>query len=97
MTRKIVGFHPDEVGDWVAVMACGHGRHMRHKPPWEDRPWVLAPEGRQRLLGMEVDCSTCDAEGEDPRGTHTAMDLGSTAASLSERLSTGRVVSRRCS
>jgi hypothetical protein len=38
MTRKIAGFHPNDVGDWVAVLECGHGRHMRHKPPWEDRP-----------------------------------------------------------
>jgi hypothetical protein len=38
MTRQIVECHPDEVGDWVAILACGHGRHMRHKPPWEDRP-----------------------------------------------------------
>jgi hypothetical protein len=76
MTRQIVECHPDEVGDWVAILACGHGRHMRHKPPWEDRPWVLRPKGRQRQLGMEVDCSTCDAEGEDHRGAHAAMDLG---------------------
>jgi Protein of unknown function (DUF3565) len=67
MQRKIVGFHTDDVGDWVAALECGHGRHMRHKPPWEDRPWVLTPEGRQRQLGIEVDCMACDAE-EDHRG-----------------------------
>jgi hypothetical protein len=67
MKRKIVGFDTDDVGDWVAALECGHGRHMRHKPPWEDRPWVLTPEGRQRQLGIEVDCMACDAE-EDHRG-----------------------------
>jgi tellurite methyltransferase len=83
--RKIVGFHQDNVGDWVAVLACGHGRHMRHKPPWEARPWVLTPEGRQRQLGIEVDCSTCEAAGGDPRDTPSAMDLRNTAVA---RLST---------
>jgi Protein of unknown function (DUF3565) len=74
VTRKSVGGHPDEVGDWVAVLACGHGRHRRRKPPWEDRPWVLRPKGCQRQLGVEVDCSTCDAEEQDHRGAHAAMD-----------------------
>jgi hypothetical protein len=31
--RKITEFHQDEVGDWVAVLACGHSRHMRHHHP----------------------------------------------------------------
>jgi Protein of unknown function (DUF3565) len=66
--RRIVRFHPDEVGDWVAVLACGHSRHMRHHPPWEDRPWVLTPEGRQGQLGCEVNCKICDAEGAAGRG-----------------------------
>ena len=68
MKRQIVGFHQDEVGDWVAVLACGHRRHMRHRPPWEHRPWVLTPEGRQGQLGCGVDCKTCGAEGAANRG-----------------------------
>ena len=40
------------MGDWVAVLECGLGRHMRHKPPWEDRPWVLtAPKAASASLG----------------------------------------------
>ena len=50
MRRKIVGFHTDEVGDCVATLECGPGRHMRHMPPREDRPWVLTREGRQRQV-----------------------------------------------
>jgi hypothetical protein len=65
VTRQIVGFHRDEVSDWAAALACGYGRPRRHQPPWQDRPWVLTPEGRQRQLGMEVDCRTCDAEEQD--------------------------------
>jgi hypothetical protein len=40
MTRQIVAFHQDEVGDGVAALACGHGRHMRHKPPCASRKFI---------------------------------------------------------
>ena len=45
-SRKITGFHPDEEGDWVAELECGHQQHVRHEPPWQVRPWVVTPEGR---------------------------------------------------
>ena len=45
--------------------------------PWEGSPLgAHARRPPQRQLGMEVDCRTCDAEGEDHRGAHAAMDLG---------------------
>jgi hypothetical protein len=31
--RKIVGFHRDDLGDWVADLECGHAQHLRHNPP----------------------------------------------------------------
>ena len=43
MDRQIVAFRQDDVGDWVAVLACGHGQHVRHTPPLFERPWVLHP------------------------------------------------------
>lgn len=46
MERTIVAFRQDEVGDWVAVLACGHGQHVRHTPPLSDRSWVLEAAGR---------------------------------------------------
>jgi len=58
--QAIVGFHQDEHGDWVADLACGHTRHMRHNPPWIERPWVTTPEGRQRFLGTLIGCKACD-------------------------------------
>ena len=61
MQTTIVGFHVDDAGDWVAELACGHGQHMRHKPPWQQRPWVTTEAGRQGKLGTELDCSLCDA------------------------------------
>jgi hypothetical protein len=32
--QPIIAFHQDEQGDWVADLACGHGQHVRHRPPW---------------------------------------------------------------
>jgi len=60
--RKIVGFHQDERLDWVADLECGHGQHVRHNPPWTVRPWVVTAEGRERFLGVELDCKRCDEE-----------------------------------
>ena len=63
MQRKIINWRQDEVGDWVAVLACGHGQHVRHEPPLTFRPWVLSEEGRASFLGYELDCKWCE-EGE---------------------------------
>jgi tellurite methyltransferase len=60
MLRAIVGFHQDELGDWVAELRCGHGQHVRHQPPFQLRPWVQTPEGRAEKLGAELECVRCD-------------------------------------
>jgi hypothetical protein len=60
MMRKIVGFHQDQVGDWVADLECGHTQHVRHRPPFELRPWVVTSEGRESKLGVKLDCKKCD-------------------------------------
>ena len=56
----IVGFHQDADGDWIAELACGHGQHMRHRPPWTLREWVVTQEGRAEKLGVAIDCPLCD-------------------------------------
>lgn len=58
--RRIVGFHQDEEGDWVADLECGHGQHVRHNPPWQVRPWVVSEEGRAEFLGTILDCKKCE-------------------------------------
>ena len=58
--RKIVAFHEDENGEWVADLECGHTQHVRHNPPWSVRPWVITPEGRAAHLGRELHCVKCD-------------------------------------
>lgn len=60
MIRTITGFHQDDQGDWVAELSCLHGQHMRHRPPFQERGWVLAPEGRDARIGTEIDCPLCD-------------------------------------
>lgn len=60
MQRPITGYHQDEKGNWVAELSCGHGQHVRHKPPFSLRPWVTSPEGRGSMLRTELDCVRCD-------------------------------------
>lgn len=60
--QKIASFHQDEVGDWVAVLSCGHQRHVRHNPPWTNHPWVVTPAGRQGFIAVEIECKACSEE-----------------------------------
>jgi Protein of unknown function (DUF3565) len=60
--RKIIDFHQDEEGHWVADLECGHGQHVRHNPPWLTRPWVMTAEGRQSRLGVILECKKCEEE-----------------------------------
>ena len=62
--RKIVGFHTDDEGHWVADLECGHGQHVRHDPPWQNRPWVVTPAGRAGFLGAELRCVKCRSAAE---------------------------------
>jgi hypothetical protein len=55
----IVGFHQDEQQDWVADLACGHAQHVRHRPPWTVRPWVIDEEGRRQYIGKILMCKEC--------------------------------------
>jgi hypothetical protein len=59
--RRIVGFHPDAEGHWVAELECGHHQHVRHQPPWQNRPWVVTAEGRSQALGRMLGCAKCAA------------------------------------
>lgn len=60
MQRKIIGYHLDEENDWVAELDCYHGQHVRHKPPFINRPWVLTEAGRNSKLGEVLHCVRCD-------------------------------------
>ena len=63
--RRIVGFHLDDQNHWVAQLECGHNQHVRHDPPWVNRPWVVAAEGRAKAMGQKLACPKC-ASGAPP-------------------------------
>ncbi|HYO53938.1 DUF3565 domain-containing protein [Archangium sp.] len=52
MKQAITGFHLDSENHQVAELACGHWQHLRHDPPWRERP-----------LGIELECERCDEVG----------------------------------
>lgn len=58
--RAIIGFHLDDHHDWVADLECGHTQHVRHRPPWQVRPWVITAEGRASRLGAQLRCKKCE-------------------------------------
>ena len=60
MLRQIVGFHTDAEQDWVAELSCFHNQHVRHRPPFQERPWVTKASARARRIGSELDCPLCD-------------------------------------
>ena len=60
MDSPITGLHRDDEGHWVAELACGHFQHVRHDPPWINRPWTQTAQGRQAALGQTLACRKCD-------------------------------------
>lgn len=60
MKRKISGFAQDEEGDWCARLDCGHNQHVRHRPPFAERPWVEKESSRTGMLGEALECPLCD-------------------------------------
>ena len=66
--RRIVGFHRDSDGHWVAELDCGHSQHVRHNPPFRLRPWVLTEAGRRGRLGATLHCRACSKLGTVKRG-----------------------------
>ena len=58
--QAIVGYHKDDENHWVAELACGHFQHVRHDPPFINRPWVVSKSGRDAMLGYQLGCKKCD-------------------------------------
>ncbi|MGB0723058.1 MAG: DUF3565 domain-containing protein [Gammaproteobacteria bacterium] len=56
----IIGFFRDEDRHWVAELDCGHTQHVRHDPPWRNRPWVLDPFQRRDRVGQTLVCLKCE-------------------------------------
>jgi len=60
MKRPIIRFGHDDIGDWVATLNCGHLQHVRHSPPFINRPWVITESGRKNKIGETLNCVRCD-------------------------------------
>ena len=75
MRRTIVGFSRDGEGEWVAHLSCLHRQHVRHRPPFQDRAWVLDEAGRAGRTGSAIDCPLCDRT-ELPDGLHVSRTAG---------------------
>ncbi|KUJ83167.1 DUF3565 domain-containing protein [Microbulbifer flavimaris] len=73
MQQPITGYHRDEEGHWVAELACGHFQHVRHDPPWQNRPWVITDSGRAGMRGECLECKKCD-EGAPPDQIEESKD-----------------------
>lgn len=65
--RRIISYHRDALGDWVADLECGHTQHVRHDPPWQNRPWVTTESGRAEHLGTTLACILCATEPTSPK------------------------------
>ncbi|UTW06917.1 DUF3565 domain-containing protein [Pseudomonas benzenivorans] len=71
---RLLDLRQDEDGHWVAVLSCGHTQHLRHQPPWQNRPWVLDPVRREAQRGQPFACGWCQhadgaVEDEAPAGS----------------------------
>lgn len=66
--RAITGFYEDVEGHFVAILECGHEQHVRHRPPFSERPWVLTAEGRQSKVGTLIVCRACDVGRAEAEG-----------------------------
>ncbi|TEW44855.1 DUF3565 domain-containing protein [Psychromonas algicola] len=67
MKQAIVGFHTDQENHWVVQLECSHFQHVRHNPPWMNRLWVTTHEGREAMLGYQLNCVKCDNGAEKDR------------------------------
>ena len=62
MQQPIVSYHKGDEDHWVANLSCGHSQHVRHRPPWEIRNWVTSQQGRDAMLGYNLDSKLCERD-----------------------------------
>jgi hypothetical protein len=65
-SARLLDFHQDAQGHWVASLSCGHSQHLRHQPPWQNRAWVMAATQRQARLGKPFPCGWCSQQAAAP-------------------------------
>lgn len=65
--RRILGFERDAANEWIVRLDCGHRRHVRHRPPLSDYPWLADAAAREARVGAAIECGRC-GRGELPEG-----------------------------
>ncbi|MBA6225503.1 DUF3565 domain-containing protein [Colwellia sp. MB02u-18] len=60
MLQAIIDYHLDDENHWVARLECGHFQHVRHQPPFINRPWVVNKATRHAMLGQQLNCIKCE-------------------------------------
>ena len=64
---------------------CWHDQHVRHNPPFINRPWVETVPGRRDKIGSLLDCVRCDrlefpddlqSQRRTPEFTYTTLPEG---------------------
>ena len=58
--RRILNLESESADSVIAVLDCGHRRHIRHRPPLEMHPWILDPAARAARIGQRIECGRCE-------------------------------------
>lgn len=59
---KILAYHKNDRGRWVAELDCGHHRPVRDRNPFQKRKWVVTDRGQLTRLGDTMACWLCPDE-----------------------------------
>lgn len=57
--RTIVGLRREGPQAVVLALDCGHRRHVRHRPPLSDHPWVCDEQAARAKVGESIECLGC--------------------------------------
>lgn len=59
VARTIVGLVREGPDAVVLALDCGHRRHVRHRPPLSDAPWVRDEQAARSRVGQPIECLRC--------------------------------------
>ncbi|MEX1366886.1 MAG: DUF3565 domain-containing protein [Nannocystaceae bacterium] len=59
VVRRMVGVARDDGATVVVSLDCGHQRHVRHRPPLHEHPWVVDDAQCRERIGGQLECFAC--------------------------------------
>lgn len=57
--RTIVELSREAEAEVILGLDCGHRRHVRHRPPLSEHPWVLDDSSSEARVGGSIECLRC--------------------------------------